>query len=718
MEKELEKIKILKKDGTYQDYNFEKIKQAVTKTCNRCGIVFSHAEWELFKERVEKLIKSFIHKTKDPIMVVDMHGFVIESLRGINFDVSSQYEHYRETKKKHNEFYRKIHANSSSIMYDINRENANVNSALISTKKSLVAGQTAKTLYQELNLTKEEVDSQESGFIYIHDLTDRYFASINCCLFDLKNVLKDGFVMNNLKYTEPKTIITACSVAGDVIMASSAQQYGGHTTPEIDRTLAKYCENSYQRYIQEITREFSSIRRTRQALSPEEIKHIESIAYDKTYEDIKQGFQSLEVKLNTVVNARGSFPFTTFTFGDCQDKWAPEISKAILEVRKGGQGQDKKIQIFPKLVFLYNPELHGEGKPLNWLFNAGVECSQKAMYPDFLSPKFHKREGKWVSPMGCRAYLSDYRDENGELQFIGRGNIGAISLNLPLIYQSVVSSKPKDIQKSFFEKLEYYLQMIRKIHLKTYAYMFRMKASSNPLGFMEGGFYKGNLKADDTIESVLRTFTASFGVTALNELTELHEQQSILNNNKNFVKEVMDFIYDKIQDYKKEDGFLYAIYGTPAESLCGTQLKQFRNMFGVIKNVSDREYFTNSFHCHVKEEIDPFTKQDNEIDLFQKFMGGHIQYSRISNPDNFAGMVKIIERAMDLGFYAGVNFNASHCDDCGKSGNDFGDTCPHCKSHNVTEFNRTCGYLGYSKVFGNTTFNDAKMAEIKDRKSM
>lgn len=334
------------------------------------------------------------------------------------------------------------------------------------------------------------------------------------------------------------------------------------------------------------------------------------------------------------------------------------------------------------------------------------------MYPDYLSQKYHYRENKWVSPMGCRAYLSDYRDENGELHFIGRGNIGAISLNLPIIYMySIKNNKP------FFELLDYYLNMIRCIHIKTFEYISKMKASSNPLGFMEGGFYKGNLNKNDSIKPIINTFTASFGVTALNELSILHNKKSIYEDNS-FAIKVMKHIDKRIKEFKKEDNYLYAIYGTPAESLCGTQLKQFRKKFGIIENVSSKEYFSNSFHCHVTEEISPFEKQDHENELFPYFMGGHIQYTRITDPTNIKGLKNIIRRGMEKGFYSGVNFDACHCDDCNFSGTDFFGKCPKCESIKYTEFNRTCGYLGYSKIHGETKFNDAKMIEIKERKSM
>lgn len=283
---------------------------------------------------------------------------------------------------------------------------------------------------------------------------------------------------------------------------------------------------------------------------------------------------------------------------------------------------------------------------------------------------------------------------------------------MPMIYM-----KAKTEGKDFYFVLDNYLQMIRELLQNRYEYLGKAEASSNPLMFMEGGAYGGHLKSIDRIKPILKSATASFGITALNELTQLHLHKSIAEDNS-FAKEVSQYIYNKIQKYKKEDGWLYALYGTPAESLCGTQVIQFRKLYGIIPNVSDKDYFSNSFHCHVSEEITPFQKQDKEIDIFKIISGGHIQYVRISNPSNLEALKSIVTRGMDMGFYQGVNFNACTCEDCGKTGVDWGLTCPHCSSSNITEINRTCGYLGFSRKMGDRTFNDAKMCEIKDRKSM
>ena len=486
----------------------------------------------------------------------------------------------------------------------------------------------------------------------------------------------------------------------------------GLTIPQIDKILAPYYKMSIEKTIEDTDKEIELIGLN---ITEDQRQKMIDINLKKLDNEVKQALQGVEMKLNTVVSARGSYPFVTFTFGDCSNDIEAKISETILQVRMEGHGDPgkKRVLIFPKLVFLYNPEIHEEGKPYEWLFNKAVECSSKNMYPDYLSPLLHKKEGKVISPMGCRAYLSDYRDpDTNELVYEGRGNIGVVSLNLPMIYMEALKTG-----KEFKDELYKYLQMIRELLLKRYQYLGKAKANSNPLMFMEGGAYKGNLKSEERISKILNSWTASFGITALNELSWLAIGKPTSEDNS-FALGTMQYINDVVDRFKREDNKLYAIYGTPAESLAGVQAKQFRAKYGIIPNVSDKTYFTNSFHCHVSEEITPTEKQDKEEELFKTMMGGHIQYVRIGDTKNTEGLKAIIRRGMAKGFYQGVNFNACFCAECGEHGEDWGEICPHCGSDKIIETNRTCGYMGYSRILGDHTFNATKMDEIKDRVSM
>ena len=434
------------------------------------------------------------------------------------------------------------------------------------------------------------------------------------------------------------------------------------------------------------------------------------------------------MKLNTVGSSRGDYPFITMTFGLATDVFGKMASITFLEVHMKGQGKEgnKKPVLFPKLVFLYDKNLHGEGCINHDVFEAAIDCSCKTMYPDWLSltgegyvAEMYKKYGRVVSPMGCRAFLSPWyerggmtpADENDKPVFVGRFNIGAVSLHLPMIL-----AKARQESKNFYDVLDYYLEMIRGIHKRTYEYLGEMKASTNPIQYCEGGFYGGHLKPSDKIKPLLKPMTASFGITALNELQEMYNGKSLVEDGR-FALEVMKYINEKVNDFKKEDGWLYAIYGTPAESLCGTQVEQFRKKYGIIENVSDRPYVSNSFHCHVTEDISPIEKQDLEGRFWNLCNGGKIQYVRYPVSYNREAVETLVLRAMEKGFYEGVNLSLAYCDDCGHEELEM-DVCPVCGSRNLTKIDRMNGYLSYSRVHGDTRLNSAKMAEIAERKSM
>ena len=539
---------------------------------------------------------------------------------------------------------------------------------------------------------------------------------MNCCLFDVQNVLSGGFEMGNVWYNEPKTLDVAFDVIGDIVLSAASQQYGGFTVPSVDTILEPYAEKSYQKCREKYLR---------LGISPEAA---EQEAYEDVVREFEQGFQGWEYKFNTVGSSRGDYPFITVTAGTGRGRFARLATIIMLDVRREGQGKKghKKPVLFPKIVFLYDEKLHGPGGELEDVFEAGVRCSAKTMYPDWLSltgkgyvSEIYKKYGRIISPMGCRAFLSPWferggmypADEADKPVFVGRFNIGAVSLHLPMIL-----AKARKESKDFYQVLDYYLNLIRQLHIRTYAYLGEMRASTNPLAYCEGGFLGGKLKLSDKIKPLLKSATASFGITALNELQELYNGKSLVEDGQ-FALEVMEYINRRVNEFKEEDGNLYAIYGTPAENLCGLQVKQFRKKYGIVEGVSDREYVSNSFHCHVVEEITPIRKQDLEDRFWDLCNGGKIQYVKYPIDYNVEAIKTLVHRAMDMGFYEGVNLSLAYCDDCGHQELEM-DVCPKCGSRNLTKIDRMNGYLSYSRVHGDTRLNDAKMAEIAERKSM
>ena len=705
-------IRIIKKDGTLEDYNVQKVVAAVTKSANRALVTFTDEDYKKICTFVDSRV---LQMGKDEIPIAEMHNIVEGALEAVNPIVAKSYRDYRNYKQDFVHMLDEVYRKSQAIMYIGDKENSNADSALVSTKRSLIFNQLNKELYQKFFLTVEELQACRDGYIYVHDMSARR-DTMNCCLFDVAAVLEGGFEMGNLWYNEPKTLDVAFDVIGDIVLSAASQQYGGFTVPEADKILSKYAARSYDKYMEKY-----------RALGLDEARCEEETTKDLE-NDFHQGFQGWEYKFNTVASSRGDYPFITVTFGLGRDRFAKMASKSMLAVRMGGQGKKwcKKPVLFPKLVFLYDENLHGEGGELEDVFEAGVDCSQRSMYPDWLSltgdgyvAGIYKRYGKVISPMGCRAFLSPWfarggmkpADDADEPVFVGRFNIGAVSLHLPMIY-----AKAQKESRDFYELLDYYLELIRKLHLRTYDYLGEMRASTNPLAYCEGGFYGGHLGIHDKIKPLLASATASFGITALNELQELHNHKSLVEDGR-FALEVMEHINEKVAQFKEEDGRLYAMYGTPAESLCGLQVEQFRRKYGIVENVSDRPYVSNSFHCHVSEEITPIEKQDLEGRFWDLMNGGKIQYVKYPIAYNREAVKTLVRRAMGKGFYEGVNLSLAYCDDCGHQELDM-DVCPKCGSKNLTKIDRMNGYLSYSRVKGDTRLNAAKMAEIKDRKSM
>ena len=705
-------VKVIKKDGTKEEYNITKVVNAVKKSAARMMITFSDDEIRKICELVNYKVSQNYDKE---VRIMDMHNIVESVLESVNPKVAQSYRNYRNYKQDFVSMLDKVYQESQKIMYIGDKENSNSDSALVSTKRSLVFNQLNKELYKKFFLTVDDLQAIREGYIYIHDMSARR-DTMNCCLFDVANVLKGGFEMGNLWYNEPKTLDVAFDVIGDIVMAAASQQYGGFTVPEVDKILAPYAEKTYKKRYER----YLEMGLTFEKADIEATKDVQN--------DFEQGFQGWEYKFNTVASSRGDYPFITVTTGLGTGKYEKMASLAMLKIRMGGQGKKscKKPVLFPKVVFLYDENLHGEGKELHDLFIAGIECSKKAMYPDWLSltgegyvASMYKKYKRVVSPMGCRAFLSPWyerggikpADEDDKPVFVGRFNIGAVSLHLPMIY-----AKAKKESKDFYEVLDYYLELIRKIHIRTYDYLGELKASINPLAFCEGGFYGGHLGFHDKIKPLLKSATASFGITALNELQELHNGKSLVEDGE-FALEVMEYINKKINEFKEQDGYLYAIYGTPAESLCGLQIEQFRKKYGIVEHVSDRGYVSNSFHCHVAENITPIEKQDLENRFWNLLNGGKIQYVKYPISYNTKAIETLVKRAMDMGFYEGVNLSLAYCDDCGHQELSM-DVCPKCGSTNLTKIERMNGYLSYSRVKGDTRLNEAKMEEIKDRVSM
>ena len=719
-------MKVIKKDGTLEEYNEQKIINAIDKSAQRENFTFSQDEYGMICNRVLNEVDEEDFEN-DEVPVGFIHNIVEKTLLDLFPKVGYQYQQYRNYILDFVHMMDTVYEKSQSIRYIGDKSNANTDSALVATKRSLIYNELSSELYKKFFLTLDEKQAMKDGFIYIHDRSAR-LDTFNCDLMRVGEIMKNGFEMGNIWYNEPNYLDTAFDVMGDIVLSTAAQQYGGFTVPEVDKILSPYAEKSYKKYY----KEFIDIANEVEASGFTDLYNdAEKFAVNKVKRDYEQGWQGIEMKLNSVGSSRGDYPFVTMTLGLATDRFGKMAAITLLNVHSEGQGKNgfKRPVLFPKIVFLYDKELHGDGSEKYQnadVFNAGINCSSKTMYPDWLSltgegyvPEMYKKYKRVVSPMGCRAFLSPWyekggmypADEGDKPIFEGRCNLGVVSLNLPMIF-----AKARHESKDFYEVLNQYLDLIRGLHKRTYDYIGELKASVNPVAFCEGGLYGGNLKPEQKIKSILPPMTMSYGITALNELQRLYNGKSIREDG-NFALEVMKYIQEYVDRIKKEDSILYAIYGTPAESLCGLQVEQFRKMYGIVENVSDKPYVSNSFHCHVSEDISPIEKQDKEQRFWNYFNGGKIQYCRYNLGYNTEAIKTLVLRAMDKGFYEGVNLALCYCEDCGYQQVEM-DVCPKCGSSMITKIDRMNGYLGFTRVHGETRYNEAKNAEIADRKSM
>ena len=736
---EITEVSVIKKDGTRQPFDPEKIIIAVSKSANRAMSPLTDDDKEKIVSYVEDYIQNY---QREEITVPQMHNLVESALEFFKPEVAKSYRDYRNYKTEFVEMLNSIYKKAQSIMYIGDKENSNTDSALVSTKRSLIYNQLNKELYQKFFMSVEELQACREGYIYVHDMSARrdtlncfkrntnfitstgvksfndfkdsdevevlthkgrlrkgivhsygrqklqqvvfkndisganksvfvtknhrwilrdgtetteikigdelfslgktsgewrveciFYSEFNevvwcieveddhsfvldggiptgnCCLSDVKSILEGGFEMGNLPYNEPKTLDVVFDVIGDIVLSAASQQYGGFTIPRVDEILSKYAEASYLMYkekkFNDLMKEYQDMKSiatfsvSDSCLEERSIEIAEQYAIEKVTRDMEQGFQGWECKFNTVSSSRGDYPFTTITIGLGRDKFAKLATKTCLRVRAAGQGKDgkKRVVLFPKIVFTYTNDLHGEGKELEDLFKEAIKCSSKAMYPDYLSldgdttvAEMYHKYGEVIAPMGCRAFLSPYyerggfypEDENDRPVFTGRWNGGVVSLHLPMIL-----AKSRKEGKDFYEVLDYYLELIRNIHKRTRDYLGEMKASVNPLQFCEGGFYRGHLKPTDKIKPLLDYVTFSYGITALNELNRLYNGKSIREDGE-FPLEVMEYINKKLEQFKKEDHILYAVYSTPAESLCteGNTLVQTVDGYKKIKDIT------------------------------------------------------------------------------------------------------------------------------------
>lgn len=703
-------LNVMKKDGHIEVFDTKKIQEAILASARK--ILSNEEEYDMQQKAliIANEVARFLNSTEDEnavIMTSKIHNVVLEILSKEWEVVGASYGMYRNYRKQMAKTFLKSYEESETVLHDGDKENANKDSDLNSTKQALIANNNMRGYMETFEMDKDWVEAHKQGWIHIHDLAERYLRQQNCCLFNMAGLLDGGFQLNGTVYAEPKHFDSAINVVGDVTLFASAQQYGGFTIPEIDTVLAKYAEKSYQSNLKFILDKFGDI------TNEDIMETLEQTAYDMTVRELEQGFQGFETKLNTISNSLGQIPFVTITFGLDTTQWGREISKAILNVRIKGIGENKSTAVFPKLSFLHRKEINGNPESPNYdIKQLGIQCSRLRLYPDWLSldngnlAEVYERSGQVVSGMGCRAYLSPFWDEQGNEIYTGRSNIGAVTLNLPKI-----GLESKGDWNKFFDLIDKYSDIVFAIHEDYYTKISKTKGSSNPLYFCEGGAWT-KVGYDEEVGKIYEASTASLGYIGI------YETLKAMNVSKEeylkYGTKIVAYLKKLTEKATINYNHLYALYSTPAESLCYRFQKINRKDYGVIEDVTDREYITNSFHVPVWEDVSVPEKIAFEAPFHKLATGGRISYNEFVYGVDNSVLEQAINFAMEKGMYYGVNVVAGTCNQCGYSG-DFHDNCPKCGTHDITVVTRVCGYLSFDQIHGDSRYNPGKQKEVKER---
>jgi ribonucleoside-triphosphate reductase len=550
------------------------------------------------------------------------------------------------------------------------------------------------------------LQAHESGDLHFHDLDYSPFLPFtNCCLVDLKGMLEQGFHLGNAGIESPKSVGVACAVTAQIIAQVASHQYGGTTIPNIDETLAPYVQKSYEKNL-EIARQY-------------DIADGERFARERTEKETYDGIQACEYEINTLFSSNGQQPFVTFSFGMGTSWQARAVQKAILQVRIKGIGKEGITPVFPKLVFFMEEGVNLKPDDPNYdIKQLALECASKRMYPDIISTKLNRQltgSSVPVSPMGCRSFLGVWRDEQGQEVLSGRNNLGVVSLNLPRI-----AIEAKQDRDRFFHILDERLKLAYKALLVRISRLEGVKANIAPILYTEGAFGV-RLKPDDEILSLLGNGRASvsLGYIGLHEVALLMFGEHPFDSTEAqaFLHEVIAYLAQATQRWKDESGWGFSLYSTPSESLCNRFCKLDTLRFGILPGLTDKGYYTNSFHLDVARKVTPFEKIAFEKGFAELASGGHITYVELPNMrHNLKALERIWDYAVENVPYFGTNTPVDSCGQCGFMGETNatpeGFACPQCgnrDSSSLSVTRRVCGYLGSPNA---RPFNAGKQKEV------
>lgn len=704
-------MKVIKRDGRIVDYDRNKIVSAIRK---------ANVEVEDFdklsEQKMEDLVGSIESMKRDTINVEDIQDMIEQKLMADGkFVLAKTYIIYRYTR----ELVRKSNTTDESIMSLIRNdnkavmeENSNKNAIIASTQRDLIAGEVSKDLTKRLLLPEKISKAHEEGVLHFHD-ADYFLQSIfNCCLINIGDMLDNGTVMNAKLIESPKSFQVACTVMTQVIAAVASSQYGGQSVDV--KHLGKYLRKSREKYRRQYKMKYDG---------KLEIEVIERLVEDRLRDELKSGVQTIQYQINTLMTTNGQSPFVTLFLNlDKDDEYIEEnamIIEEILRQRLEGIKNEKGVYItpaFPKLIYVLDEHNCLKGGKYDYITKLAVKCSAKRLYPDYISAKKMREnyEGNVFSCMGCRSFLTAWKDEDGKYKFEGRFNQGVVSINLPQI--GILAEGDEEV---FWQLLEERLSLCFEALMCRHHALEGTLSDVSPIHWQYGAIAR--LKKGETIDKLLHNgySTISLGYIGLYEVTKLMTGVSHTNpQGTEFALRLMKRLRQATDTWKQETGIGFGLYGTPAESLCYRFAEIDKKRFGVIRDVTDKGYYTNSYHVDVREEINALKKFDFEAQFQIISSGGAISYVEIPNMrHNLEALEEIVKYIYDNIQYAEFNTKSDYCHKCGYDGeiviNDKLEwECPQCHNKDHSKMNvtrRTCGYLGEN------FWNVGKTKEINSR---
>ena len=704
-------MKIIKRDGRIVDYDRQKIEVAIEKA-NRDVTGKEKATQKEIKEIID-YIESL---GKRRILVEDVQDIIEEKLMEIGkYKLAKEYIVYRYNRA----LVRKSNTTDESILglirnenKELAEENSNKNTMLASTQRDYIAGEVSRDLTNRLLLPEKIVKAHQEGILHFHDAD--YFVQpiFNCCLINIGDMLDNGTVMNGKLIESPKSFQVACIVMTQIIAAVASNQYGGQSVDI--KHLGKYLRKSYNKYKKQIEEKYKG------KLSG---STIEELVDARVRHELESGVQTIQYQINTLMTTNGQTPFVTlFLHLDEKDPYIKEnamIIEEILKQRIQGVKNEAGVYVtpaFPKLVYVLDENNCLKGGKYDYLTRLAVKCSAKRMYPDYISAKKMREnyEGNVFSPMGCRSFLSPWKDENGNYKFEGRFNQGVVSINLPQI--AIIADGDED---KFWKLLDERLELCKEALMCRHYALLGTTSDISPIHWQYGAIAR--LEKGEKIDKLLYGgySTMSLGYIGIYEMTKLMKGVShTTSEGHDFALKVMKYLRGATDKWKKETNIGFALYGTPAESLCYKFARLDKEKFGTIKDVTDKGYYTNSYHVDVREKIDAFEKLSFESEFQKISSGGAISYVEIPNMQhNIIALETAVKFIYDNIQYAEFNTKSDYCQVCGFDGeiiiNDNNEwECPNCGNKDHSKMNvvrRTCGYLGEN------FWNAGKTKEIKQR---